>query len=124
MEIFDPHSNINFLRWRTISVTISAILIVASIFFIMVRGLNYGLDFTGGVLIEASYQKPVDTGEVRDALAAGGFENAVVQSLGGTRDISIRLQPKADPGAVQKSGQIRVDKVAADVMADRKSTRL
>src|SRR5512146_1400814 len=93
MEIFDPHSNINFLRWRKISITISALLIILSILAITVRGLNYGLDFTGGVLIEASYQKPVDTGEVRDALSAGGFENAVVQSLGGTRDISIRLQP-------------------------------
>jgi preprotein translocase subunit SecF len=123
MEIFDPHSNINFLRWRKISITISALLIILSILAITVRGLNYGLDFTGGVLIEASYQKPVDTGEVRDALSAGGFENAVVQSLGGTRDISIRLQPKADPGAVQTSGQIRVDKVAADVMAALKAKR-
>ncbi|HEX7130348.1 MAG TPA: protein translocase subunit SecF [Rhodanobacteraceae bacterium] len=123
MEIFDPHSNINFLRWRKISITISALLVILSILAITVRGLNYGLDFTGGVLIEASYQKPVDTGEVRGALSAGGFENAVVQSLGGTRDISIRLQPKADPGAVQKSGQIRVDKVAADVMAALKAKR-
>jgi preprotein translocase subunit SecF len=123
MEIFDPHSNINFLRWRNISVTLSAILIVASVFFIMVRGLNYGLDFTGGVLIEASYQKPVDPGEVRSALASAGFESAVVQSLGGTRDISIRLQPKAVPGAVQKNGQIKVDKVAADVMAALKAKR-
>jgi preprotein translocase subunit SecF len=123
MEIFDPHSNINFLRWRKISVTISALLTIASVFFIMVRGLNYGLDFTGGVLIEASYQKPVDTGEVRGALAAAGFENAVVQSLGGTRDISIRLQPKADPAAIEKNGHIKADKVAADIMAALKARR-
>ncbi|HET7300859.1 MAG TPA: protein translocase subunit SecF [Oleiagrimonas sp.] len=123
MEIFDPHSNLNFLRWRKISVTLSALLIILSVLAITVRGLNYGLDFTGGVLIEASYQKPVDTGEVRSALAAAGFENAVVQSLGGTRDISIRLQPKADPGSVQKNGHIKVDKVAADVMAALKAKR-
>jgi preprotein translocase subunit SecF len=122
MEIFDPHSNINFLRWRNVSITISAILVILSILAITVRGLNYGLDFTGGVLIEASYQKPVDTGEVRDALAAAHFDNAVVQSLGGTRDISIRLQPKADPAAIQ-NGQFKVDKVAADVMAALKAKR-
>ena len=122
MEIFDPHSNINFLRWRNISVTLSAILIILSLLAITVRGLNYGLDFTGGVLIEASYQKPVDTGEVRAALSAAHFDNAVVQSLGGTRDISIRLQSKADPAATQ-NGQFRVDKVAADVMAALKARR-
>jgi len=123
MEIFDPHSNINFLRWRNISITISAVLIILSVLAITVRGLNYGLDFTGGVLIEASYQQPVDTGEVREALSAAHFDSAVVQSLGGTRDISIRLQPKADPAAMQKNGEIKVDRVAADVMAALKAKR-
>ena len=122
MEIFDPHSNLNFLRWRNISVTLSVLLIVASIFFITVRGLNYGLDFTGGVLVQVSYQKPVDVGEVRGALGASGFGNAVVQSLGGTRDISIRLQPKADPAAIV-GGVVKPDRVAADVLKALQSRR-
>ncbi|MDQ2972341.1 MAG: protein translocase subunit SecF, partial [Pseudomonadota bacterium] len=77
MEIFNPHSNINFLRWRNVSVTISVLLMIASIFAITVRGLNYGLDFTGGVLVEVNYQQPIDTGEVRGALTVAGFDNAV-----------------------------------------------
>ncbi len=122
MEIFNPHSNIDFLRWRKVSISISVLLIIASIFFITVRGLNYGLDFTGGVLVQVTYQKPVDVGEVRGALASSGFENAVVQSLGGTRDISIRLQPKADPAAVV-GGVVKPDRVAADVVKALQSKR-
>src|SRR5690348_18252829 len=106
MEIFDPHSNINFLRWRKISITISALLVILSILAITVRGLNYGLDFTGGVLIEASYQKPVDTGEVRGALSAGGFENAVAQSLARTLHVALPLQPHAPRGQVQQTDQL------------------
>jgi len=115
MEIFNPNSNIDFLRWGKVSVSISVLLIIASIFFITVRGLNYGLDFTGGVLVQVTYQQPVDVAEVRGALATSGFENAVVQSLGGTRDISIRLQSKADPAAVV-NGVVKPDRVAADVL--------
>ena len=122
MEIFDPHSNINFLGWRRISVALSALLVIESILAISIKGLNYGLDFTGGVLIEASYQQPIDTGEVRDALTTAGFEQAVVQSLGGTRDISIRLQPKADPAAI-KNGRTNADQVAKDVMAALQAKR-
>ncbi|MEO7149281.1 MAG: protein translocase subunit SecF [Rhodanobacteraceae bacterium] len=109
MEIFNPHSNINFLRWRNVSVTISVLLMIASIFAITVRGLNYGLDFTGGVLVEVNYQQPIDTGEVRGALTVAGFDNAVVQSLGGTRDVSIRLQPKG-------SQKTNADQVASNVL--------
>lgn len=106
MEIFNPHSNIDFLRWRRVSVTISVILIILSLLAIGVRGLNYGLDFTGGVLVEVNYQQPIDTGEVRGALTSAGFDNAVVQSLGGTRDVSIRLQPKGKTNADQVAGNV------------------
>jgi len=106
MEIFNPHSNIDFLRWRKVSVTISTLLIVLSLLAVTVRGLNYGLDFTGGVLVEVNYKQPVDTGEVRGALTTAGFDNAVVQSLGGTRDISIRLQTKGKTNADQIAGNV------------------
>src|SRR6185312_12051554 len=92
MEVFNPNLNINFLGLRKISLAVSALLIVLSIGAILTRGLNYGLDFTGGLLVEAQYQQPVDVSEVRAALEAGGFEHAVVQSIGGAREVSIRLQ--------------------------------
>ena len=112
MEVFNPNSNIDFLRLRKISIAISALLVVISIIAIFGKGLNYGLDFTGGVLIEVSYEQPVDTGDVRGALDDAGYHNALVQSVGGAREVSVRIQPQTDAsGATTKS-----DVVAAGVM--------
>ncbi|MFO1507529.1 MAG: protein translocase subunit SecF [Lysobacterales bacterium] len=117
MEIFNPHSNIDFLRWRKVSITISAVLVILSVTMILTRGLNYALDFTGGVVVEVGYDRPIEIGDVRTALAAGGFHNAVVQSLGGTREVQIRLQPQHGE-TNQKS-----DKIASDVLAALKAAR-
>ncbi|MGH6738923.1 MAG: protein translocase subunit SecF, partial [Bradyrhizobium sp.] len=106
MEVFNPNLNINFLGLRKISLAVSALLIVLSIGAILTRGLNYGLDFTGGLLVEAQYQQPVDVSEVRAALEAGGFDHAVVQSIGGAREVSIRLQvTDKDGGAAATATQ-------------------
>ena len=115
MELFNPKSNIDFLGWRKVSISISIVLILVSIGLIATRGLNYALDFTGGVLVEVAYQQPVEVDQVRAALDTGGFHNTQVQSLGGTRDVSIRLQPQAD--------QKNADKVATDVLAALKAKR-
>ena len=106
MEIFHHDLNIDFLGMRKVSIVISAILLIVSVWAITVKGLNYGLDFTGGILIQVNYEKPVDVGDVRSALAKSGFEHAVVQSMGGTRDISIRLQPPKETGAKQSPDQV------------------
>ncbi|MDE3141730.1 MAG: protein translocase subunit SecF, partial [Pseudomonadota bacterium] len=110
MEIFHHDLNIDFLGMRKVSIVISAILLIVSVWAITVRGLNYGLDFTGGILLQVNYEQPVDVGDVRSALGKAGFNHAVVQSMGGTRDISIRLQPPKDRDAKESP-----DKVAGDV---------
>ena len=112
MEVFNPNSNIDFLRLRKISITISALLVIISIVAIFGRGLNYGLDFTGGVSVEVTYDQPVDTADVRSALDDAGLHSALVQSVGGAREVSVRIQPSVDDaGALKKS-----DVVAAEVM--------
>ena len=117
MELFNPNSNIDFLGWRKVSIIISIVLVIASLGVIATRGLNYALDFTGGVLVEAGYTQSVEIDQVRSALEAAGFHNAQVQSLGGTRDVSIRLQPDAD----QKSANS--DRVANNVLLALKAKR-
>jgi preprotein translocase subunit SecF len=119
MEVFNPNSNINFLGLRKFSLMISAVLIVLSIGAMTVRGLNYGLDFTGGMLIEAKYQQPVETGEVRAALDQGGYPNAVVQSIGGSREVSIRLQVAGGDEKTKKT----TDQYATEVLAALKAKR-
>ena len=116
MELFPSNSNVDFLGWRKISIAISIVLMIVSIALITTRGLNYALDFTGGVLVEVEYQQPVEIGQVREALEKGGIRNSVVQSLGGTREVSIRLQPEGE----QKEA---ADRIAADVLSKLKATR-
>jgi preprotein translocase subunit SecF len=115
MEIFNHNSNIPFLGMRKYSIALSAFLMIASIALIATKGLNYGLDFNGGVSLVVDYDQPVQVSDVRAALAKGGVDNSVVQSLGGTREVSIRLQPKDDPGAAQADGKVNLDRISSDV---------
>jgi preprotein translocase subunit SecF len=115
MELFPSNSKVDFLGWRKVSIVVSIILMLVSIGLITTRGLNYALDFTGGVLVEAAYDQPVEIAQVRAALEKGGFENALVQTLGGTREVSIRLQAQSDAK--------QLDQVAAKVLDALKTAR-
>src|SRR6185437_13199764 len=121
MEIFNHNSNIHFLRIRVFSIAVAIVLMVASIALIATKGLNYGLDFTGGVSLVVDYAQPVQTGDVRDALAKGGLEDLVVQSVGGSREVSIRMQPTKE--MLDAKGQVDLDKVASTVMQPLKAAR-
>ncbi|HTV85666.1 MAG TPA: protein translocase subunit SecF [Dyella sp.] len=115
MEIFNHNSNIHFLRIRTFTVGIAVVLMLVSIGLLATRGLNYGLDFTGGVSVDVTYDKPVVVEEVRSALDKGGIVNAIVQSVGGTRQVSIRFQPKDDTHYTDQGKSPNLDLIAADV---------
>jgi preprotein translocase subunit SecF len=121
MEIFNHNANVDFLGMRRISIGIAVLLMLASLVLIFTKGLNYGLDFTGGVSVEVVYQQPVDVGQVRQTLAAHGMENAVVQSLGGTREVLIRMQPTA--AMKDAKGLVNLDKAADVVTTALKTAR-
>ncbi len=123
MEIFNHNSNIPFLGMRKVSIAIAVFLMLASIALIAVKGLNYGLDFTGGVSLVVDYTQPVEISEVRSALAKGGIAHPVVQSLGGTREVSIRLQTKDDPAALEADGKVNLDRIAGDVLKMLQTSR-
>ncbi len=82
---------INFMGQRWVAVAFSVLLLLASIGSLSVRGLNWGLDFTGGTLVEVHYSDTAPLQEIRDTLATGGFAGAVVVSFGTDRDVLIRL---------------------------------
>jgi len=126
MEIFNHNANVNFLGIRKYTIGLAALLMIVSIGLIFTKGLNYALDFTGGISVEVSYPQPTDVGQVRAALQKHGFENPLVQSLGGSRQMSIRLQAKEDTSdaAADKTGatsSTAADKVANDVLSALKS---
>ena len=82
---------IPFMKIALPAALFSILLTVASIFFIATKGLNLGLDFTGGISAELNYTKPVQSEEVITALTKAGFHDPVVQTLGSNQDLMVRM---------------------------------
>ena len=87
---------INFMGIRHVAFAVTVVLTLISLGSLAVKGLNFGLDFTGGTLIELSYQKPADQQQVKAQLVQAGYADAVVQSFGATTDLLVRM-PGDDP---------------------------
>ncbi|ECF7044715.1 MAG: hypothetical protein ACD_6C00822G0002 [uncultured bacterium] len=87
---------IPFMKIAMPAALFSILLTVASIFFIATKGLNLGLDFTGGVAAELNYTNPVKPEDVSKALNQAGFNDAVVQTLGSERDLMVRMPVQED----------------------------
>ncbi len=95
MRLLKRKTRIDFMGKRHVAMVLSAILLTAAIVSLPMRGLNFGLDFTGGTLIEVSYPSAPDLLEVRESLAAAGLDDAQVQTFGAANDIVVRIPPGA-----------------------------
>ena len=101
---------IDFLAWRKIAIIFSSIFLVLSIGSLLVKELNYGLDFTGGTLVELSYPEEANITNIRETLVNGGFNGAQVANFGSSREVLIKL-----PGTVSDSlGSEIVSLLSAD----------
>ena len=87
--------NIDFMSWRKIALSASIILATVSILSLSLKQLNYGLDFTGGSLVELHYPKEIEVANIRQSLTNAGYEGAQVALFGSTQDVLIKL-----PGSV------------------------
>ena len=96
MKLLKKKTSIDFIGKRKIAFIASAVLIVISIASLTLRGLNFGLDFTGGALIEVAYSKAPDLQQVRDNLQAAGLSDAVVQTFGVDTEIVVRIPPRSE----------------------------
>ncbi|RTZ74553.1 MAG: protein translocase subunit SecF [Gammaproteobacteria bacterium] len=93
-QILSSTRNIDFMGQRKLAMFFSGALIVIALTSLLLRGLSFGIDFTGGTLIEVGYEQPVELDAVRKVLAENGFEDAQVQQFGTPRDLLIRLAPR------------------------------
>ena len=105
MEFLKEVPNIRFMALRRYWYVLSAAVVVASIALVMVRGLNLTVDFTGGLVFEVGFSKPVDLEDVRDALAQGGIEDFQVRTFGTASEVEVRLPP-AQTGAATREGDL------------------
>ncbi len=83
--------NINFLAWRKLALIFSSIFLLVSVSSIFIKGLNWGLDFTGGTLVELSYPNGAEVNSIRDTLRVGGYEGAQVANFGSNKEVLIKL---------------------------------
>ena len=91
---------------RKVWFALSVVLMIASLALLATRGLNWAVDFTGGVTAQASFPASADLSTVRTQLAAAGFHDAVVTYVGSARAVSIRLPPERDQTSTELSGRI------------------
>lgn len=106
MQILGKKTHIDFLGKRRLAAILSAVMIIASLAALFTRGLNFGIDFTGGTLIEVAYAEPAELGAIRDLLGNSGFADAQVQHFGTVRDVLIRIAPRADRASADISEEV------------------
>ena len=96
MRIITHKTHIDFLgeKRRKIALAVSALVIVVSIASLFVRGLEFGIDFTGGILLEVGYPEAADLASIRSNLADAGYNDAQVQRFGADTDVLVRLPPQ------------------------------
>lgn len=106
MQIFNKETHINFLGMRVPAMIFSLTLIVISIGSIAVRGFSFGIDFTGGTLIEVGYPQSVELKQVRNAMEKSGYGDAMVQHFGASTDVLIRIAPREGVSSAKLSDQV------------------
>jgi len=91
MHILDKKTDFNFMSKRKVAAIFSILLLLSSITSLVMQGLNFGIDFTGGTMIELSYEEEAKLGSIRSTLEKNGYGDAIVQNFGSIHDVLIRL---------------------------------
>ncbi len=106
MEFFRIRNDIPFMSWGRYTTAISLVTFLLSVFFLVTRGLNFSVDFTGGTVMEIHDQSPTDVDKIRAALSGLGFQDAHVQNFGTSQDVLIRLPLKKGLSTALLSDQV------------------
>jgi preprotein translocase subunit SecF len=118
MEFFRIRRDIPFMRYALIFNVISIVTFLVAVGSIATRGLNFGVDFTGGTVMEVNYAQPADLDKVREALARLGLAEVSVQNFGTTRDVLVRLPVKQGVTSAKLSEQVMQELKKEDKSAD------
>jgi len=106
MEFFRIKHDIPFMRYALIFNVISLVTFLVAVGSLAIRGLNFGVDFTGGTVMEVAYAQAADLGKIRESVARLGFSDASVQNFGTSRDVLIRLPVKQGVSSAKLSEQV------------------
>ncbi len=103
MEFFKIRKDIPFMRHALAFNVISAITFLLAVIFLATKGLNFGVDFTGGTVMEVNYRQAADVPKIRDSLAQLGYRDVAVQNFGTSRDVLIRLPLRKETSSAKLS---------------------
>jgi preprotein translocase subunit SecF len=106
MEFFRIKHDIPFMSYGRYTTAISLVTFLFAIFFLATRGLNFGVDFTGGTVIEVHYAQSADLAKVREELKTAGLPEAMVQNFGSSRDVLIQIPLKENTAGAKLSDQV------------------
>jgi preprotein translocase subunit SecF len=120
MELFAKSTHIDFMGKRKLAMSVSLVLVIASLVTLAVRGLSFGIDFTGGTLIEVAYPEAVELGGIRNVLDDAGFTDVQVQHFGTARDVLIRIAPRADKASARLSEDVMAALGKADPSVEKR----
>ncbi|HWH18211.1 MAG TPA: protein translocase subunit SecF [Allosphingosinicella sp.] len=110
LKLVPGNTNINFLRWRGVAITLSMLLIAASIALLAVKGLNFGVDFAGGQVIRVHFQQPPSLDDLRNQVGGLGLGEPSIQEFGSPQEISIRMPL---PGGGEEGANAAASRVRA-----------
>ncbi len=106
MQILQLKETVAFMNYRKLAMVFSALLMIASIASLAINKLNFGLDFTGGTLIEVGFEEAADLKKIRQVMSDNGFDDAKVQFYGSSRDVVIRLGLREDVKAEMLGNEV------------------
>ncbi len=106
MDIIKHNLAIDFMSKRRYAMVVSCLLVTIAIASMVTRSFNFGIDFTGGTLIEVGYPQSVDLGDVRAVLVDGGYTDAQAQHFGTSRDVLVRIAPREGVGNARLSEEV------------------
>ena len=114
LELFHVKKDIPFMRWARSTIFVSVACILASVVLLATKGLNLGVDFTGGTVMEVGYARPANIPGIREQLTRNGYGDAQVQNFGTAREVLVRLPVKAGVTSAQLSEKVMVVLKQAD----------
>ncbi|MBA2490674.1 MAG: protein translocase subunit SecF [Gammaproteobacteria bacterium] len=106
MEFLKKTPTIAFMRYRRVAMWVSLTVLVVSVALFVTRGFNFGIDFTGGTVIEVAYPQAVDLGELRETLEGAGFEDSIAHHFGTSSEVLIRIPPRAGENPAELSDHV------------------
>ena len=107
IRLFPNKTHFDFMGKRWVGFTFSIVMTLISLGFLFDRGLNLGIDFTGGILMEIHTEAPVDLGPVRDALNSQGFGEVSLQNIGDANDVMVRIQVSKDDDQAKVTAKVK-----------------